>query len=105
MALCDEYRRHVAQQEELIGHLRMVGEDWRIQSNERQFYIDHLTKEIYKSTFISWKMVKKVVYLLQTSFPIGRDGQKIINFLEEARDQYDQVKNFFGCNARMNDNM
>ena len=99
MALREDYHRHAAQREELVG------KDWRIQSHRRQLYIDHLTKEIYKVISISWKMVKKVEYLLQTSFSIGRDGQKIISFLGEARDQYDQVKNFFGCNARMIDNM
>ena len=83
----------------------MVGEDWRIQSHGRQLYIDHLTKEIYKVISISWKMVKNVEYLLQTSFPTRRDGEKIISFLEETRDQYDQVKNFFGYNARMIDNI
>ena len=60
---------------------------------------------VYKSIFASWKMVKKVEDLLQTYFPIGRDGQRIINFLKETRDQYEQIKNFFGCNARMINNM
>ena len=55
-------------------------------------------------------MVKKVEDLLKTYFPTRRDGQRIFNFLEEARDRYEQVKNFFGCNAldvnaRMIDNM
>ena len=105
MAFCEEYRRHAAQREELIGHLQMVGEDWRVQSHGRQLYIDHLTKYIYNAIFVLWKMVKKVEDLLQTFFPTGRDGQRIVSFLKEARDQYEQVKNFFGGNARMIDNM
>ena len=50
---------------------------------------------------------------LQGDFYIMENGEKggrsaanlIVSFLEEARDQYEQVKNFFGCNARMIDNM
>ena len=33
--LREEYCRHVAQREELIGHLRMVSEDWQAQSHGR----------------------------------------------------------------------
>ena len=69
MVLRKEYHCHVAQREELIGHLRMVGEDWRTQSHGKQLYIDHLTKDIYKAIFVSWKMVKKAEDLLQTYFP------------------------------------
>ena len=32
-------------------------------------------------------MVKKIEALLQTYFPIGQDGQQIVNFLEKAKDQ------------------
>ena len=49
-------------------------------------------------------MVKKVEALLQTYFPTGLDGQMIVSFLEEVKDQYEQVKNFFGCNSRMINN-
>ena len=48
---------------------------------------------------------EKVEDLLQTYFPTELDGQRIVSFLEEAMDQYEQVKNFFSCNARMIDNM
>ena len=50
-------------------------------------------------------MVKKVESLLQTYVPIRPEGQRIVNFLEEVRDQYEQVKKIFGCNAHMNDNV
>ena len=46
-------------------------------------------------------MVKKVETLLQSFFPTRRNRQKIMDFLEKAKDQYEQVKNFFGCNPRM----
>ena len=50
-------------------------------------------------------MVMKVEGLLQTYVPIGLEGQKIVNFLEEAKDQYEQMKIFFRCNARMINNV
>ena len=58
--LHEEYRRHAAQRVELIDHIWMVGEDWKAQLHGKKLYIDHLTKEIYKSIFVSWMMVKKV---------------------------------------------
>ena len=101
----EKYHRHAAQREKLIGHLRMVNEDWRAQSHGRQLYINHLTKEIYKVIFTSWKMVKKVEALLQTYFPIRQDGRRIISFLEKAKDQYKKVKNFFSSNSHMINNV
>ena len=50
-------------------------------------------------------MVKKIEDLMQTYFPMRLDGQRIVNLLEEAKDQYEQVKNFFGCNAHMINNV
>ena len=83
-------------------HLWMVSEDWQAQSPRRKLYIDHLTKEIYKAILASWKMVEA---LLQTYFPTGQDGQRIISFLEEANDQYEKIKNFFGYNSLMINNV
>ena len=77
----------------------MASKDWKAQLQKRQFHIDHLTKEIYKAISTSWRMVKKIEDLLQTYFLIGPDGQRIVNLLEEAKDQYEQVKNFFRCNT------
>ena len=50
-------------------------------------------------------MVKKVETLLQDFFSTGQDGEKVVNFLEETRDQYEQVKNLFGCNPHMVNDM
>ena len=41
----EEYRKHAAQREKLIGHLLMVNEDLRAQSYGRQLYIDCFTKK------------------------------------------------------------
>ena len=43
----------------------------------------------------------KVEALLQGFFPTSRYEQKLLNFLEEAKDQYEQVKNFLGCKPCM----
>ena len=39
-------------------------------------------------------MVNKVKTLLQNFFLAGQDGKKMVNFLEEAKDPYEQVKIF-----------
>ena len=33
--------------------------------------------------------------------PTSQEGQEVVNFLKKANDQYEQVKNFFGCNPRI----
>ena len=79
----------------------MASKDWKAQSQGKKLYIDHLIKKIYKVISTSWRMVKKIEDILQNYFPMGPDGQRTVNLLEEAKDQYEQVKNFFSCNFCM----
>ena len=85
----------------IYGLLVKIGEFSLMEGNSTSTTYCKIFKEIYKAIFASRKMVKKVETLLQNFFPIGYDRQKIMNFLEKAKDQYEQVKNFFSCNPRM----
>ena len=35
----------------------------------------------------------------------GKNGQRLLNFLEEAKDHYEQVKAFYGYNCNMLNNV
>ena len=46
-------------------------------------------------------MLKKAEALYQEVIPTGKNGQWLVNFLEEAKDHYKQVKAFYGYNCNM----
>ena len=39
------------------------------------------------------------------TLPIGKYGQRLLNFLEEAEDHYKQLRCFHGFNSRMTNSM
>ena len=39
--------------------------------------------------------------LYQEVIPTGKNGQRLVNFLKEAKDHYEQVKAFYGYNSNM----
>ena len=46
-------------------------------------------------------MLEKAEALYREVIPTGKNGQRLVNFLEEARNQYEQVKAFYGYNGNM----
>ena len=46
-------------------------------------------------------MLEKVETFYQKVIPIGKNGQRLVNFLEEAKDHYEQVKTFYVYNCNM----
>ena len=46
-------------------------------------------------------MFEKAEALYQEVVPIGKNGQRLVNFLEEAKDHYEQMKMFYGYNCNM----
>ena len=46
-------------------------------------------------------MLEKAEALYQQVIPTGKNGQRLVNFLEEAKDHYEQVKIFYGYNYNM----
>ena len=46
----------------------------------------------------SWREIVMTV-------PIGKNGQRLVNFLEEPKDHYEQVKAFYGYNCNMLNNV
>ena len=46
-------------------------------------------------------MLEKAKALYREVIPIGKNGQRLVNFLEEAKNHYEQVKTFYGYNCNM----
>ena len=80
-------------------------EAWRAQCLARQLYIQHTIKQIYKAIHKAHDMFEKVEALYQEVIFTGKNGQRLVNFLEEAKDHYEQVKVFYGYNRNMMNNV
>ena len=80
-------------------------EAWKAQCLARQLYIRHTTQQIYKAVRKAHDMLKKAEALYQEVVPTGRNGQRLVNFLVEARNHYEQVKAFYGYNCNMLNNV
>ena len=80
-------------------------EAWKAQCLARQLYIWHTTKQIYKAIHKAHDMLEKVKTLYREVTPTGKNGQRLVNFLEEARNHYEQVKAFYEYNCNMLNNV
>ena len=77
-------------------------EAWKAQCLARQLYIRHITQQIYKAVCKAHNMLEKAEALYQEVF---HNGQRLVNFLVEARNHYEQVKAFYGYNCNMLNNV
>ena len=87
--------------ERALGEVERDKEAWETQCLTRQLYIQHTIKQIYKAIHKAHNMLEKTEALYQEVIPTGKNGQRLVNFLEEAKDHYEQVKAFYGYNCNM----
>ena len=80
-------------------------EAWKAQCLARQLYIRHTTQQIYKAVHKAHDMLEKAEALYREVVLIGKNGQRLVNFLEEARNNYEQVNAFYGYNCNMLNNV
>ena len=80
-------------------------EAWKAQCLARQLYIRHTTKKIYKVIHQAYDMLEKAEAFYQEVVPTRKNGQRLVNFLEKARNHYEQVKAFYGYNCNMLNNV
>ena len=80
-------------------------EAWKTQCLARQLYIRHTTKQIHKAVRKAHDMLEKAEVLYRVVIPIGKNGQRLVNFLKEAKNHYEQVKAFYGYNCNMLNNV
>ena len=91
----------IVEYERLLGELHRDNEDWKTQCMARQLYIKHETKQLFKTVIKAHEMWDKAETLRREFIPTGRNGQQLLNFIEEAKDHYKQVKAFHGHNCNM----
>ena len=89
------------QYERALSEVERDKEAWKAQCLARQLYIQHTIKQIYKAIHKAHDMLEKAEALYQEVIPTGKNGQQLANFLEEARNHYEQVKAFYGYNCNM----
>ena len=65
-------------------------ETWKAQCLARQLYIRHVTQQFYKAVRKAHDMLEKTEALYQEVIPTERNGQRLVNFLEEAKNHYEQ---------------
>ena len=63
-------------------------EDWIAQCLARQLYIKQTIEQIYKAICKAHEMFDKAEALRQSFVPIRRNGQQLLNFIEEVKDHY-----------------
>ena len=80
-------------------------EAWKAQCLATQLYIGHTTKQIYKAIHKAHDMLEKAEALYREVVSTGKNGKRLVNFLEEVRNHYKQVKTFYGYNCNMLDNV
>ena len=64
-------------------------EAWKAQCLARQLYIQHTIKQIQKAIHKAYDMLEKVEALYQKVIPIGKNEQRLVNFLEETKNHYE----------------
>ena len=62
-------------------------------------YIDHIAIQVRKIVHESRRISQKAQALVKEYYPIGDMGQRLQNFLEEARGQYEQITSFYEENS------
>ena len=62
-------------------------------------YIDHIINQVWKIIHESWKMSEKTQALIREYYPQGNLGQRLQDFLKEARGQYEQITRFYEANS------
>ena len=93
------------QYEKGLGEVESDMKAWKAQCLARRLYIRHTTKQIYNAIQKAHDMLKKAEAIYQEVIPTRKNGQQFVNFLEEARNHYEQVKAFYGYNCNMLNNV
>ena len=62
-------------------------------------YIDHIIVQVWKIVHESRRMEKKAQALVREYYPTRDLGQRLQNFLEEARGQYELITSFYEANS------
>ena len=81
--LRDENIYQNMQYEKVLGEVERDKETWEAQCLARQLYIQHTIKQIYKAIYKAHDMFEKAEALYQEVVPTRKNGQRLVNFLED----------------------
>ena len=68
------------------------------QSRGEQIYIDHITIQVKRIVHESRRISEKTQALIREYYPQGNLEQRLQNFLEKVRGQYEQIVRFYEAN-------
>ena len=74
---------------------------WEVENQGRQLYIEHLTTQVKKIVHELTKMAEKIEALLKRFMPTRPLEQQLLDFLKEAKGQYNQIMCFYEKNSAM----
>ena len=97
----EDWRNNDENWREMYKHITNSNARLRAQKRGKQMYIDHITVQIRKIIHESRRMSKKVQTLIEEYYPNGNLGQRLQDFLEEARWQYEQITRFYEANSNI----
>ena len=97
--------RQIVQYGRTLADLWEDKEGWKAQCLAKQLYIKHTIKQIYKVIRKAHEILEKAEALYQSFFPIGKNEQQLLNFIEEVRNHCEQVKAFYRYNCNMLNNV
>ena len=97
--------RQTVQYEKTLADLWEDKEGWKVQCLDRQLYIKHTIKQIYKAICKAHEILENAKVLHQNFSSIKKNGQQLLNFIKEVRKHCEQVKAFYRYNCNMLNNV
>ena len=70
-----------------------------IQSRGEQMYIEHITVQVKKIVHKPQRISERVQALIEEYYTKGPLGQRLQDFFEESRGQYEQITRFYEANS------
>ena len=81
--------------------IKRSSDKWETKNQCRKQYIQYLAVQMRGAAHEDQRMVKKVEKLLKVTVPSKSHGEQLLSFLEQARNQYEQIMRFYKKNDDM----
>ena len=78
----------------LLDQIWDASDLWRTKTLRRKQYIKHLTRQLKQAVVKAREMLERAETLKHSVNPTEAHGQRLLSFLDKARDHYSQAKYF-----------
>ena len=85
----------------MYKHVSDANAQLSTRSQGKQMYIEHITVKVKKIVHESRRMSERVQVLIKEYYPKGLLGERLQDFLEEGRGQYEQIMCFYEAHLDM----